>query len=243
MKVLSWKVMFLVVAMPVVARADALNNLAGPRASKWGDSSAKVIQAEGRDPAVTISGACAQFSNVLFENRPYDITYNCFERGRSIASEHGWRPGKKIATVAYTPTPFTGQGDPKAAFAWWEGELTQKYGKPQTELDVPLGQGQEIVELWPHWCPGGLGNLMGWDSGDCPAGWRFTSYRRWTGKRTIIELFDRGAHLPINPPEVVVVFTERSFFDAAEKAHTAAVNRISKNLAAQAKSRKVVPGF
>jgi hypothetical protein len=225
-----------------LAHADALNELAGPRASKWGDSTDKVVRAEGRDPAASISADCLQFSGVTFEKGLYDISFGCYQPGRNVANDHPWTFGKKIATVSYSPTPFTAQPDPKEAFAWWEGELTQKYGTPALQLNIPLPVGQE-APLWTVWCPDGIRNISGWDNGDCAIPYRFTTYRRWTGKRTVIELYDRGAYMPGNPPQVVVAFTERRFFDAAEKAHMKGVAILKKKLQTQANARKEVPAF
>jgi hypothetical protein len=96
-----------------LAHADALNELAGPRASKWGDSTDKVVRAEGRDPAASISADCLQFSGVTFEKGLYDISFGCYQPGRNVANDHPWTFGKKIATVSYSPTPFTAQPDNK----------------------------------------------------------------------------------------------------------------------------------
>jgi hypothetical protein len=222
------------------ATAGPLQDLAGPRASRWGDSTEKVIRAEGRDAVGFVDAACLTFNSISFGERLYVLRYDCVERGRGLDPRYPWKHGNRIGAVSFSPMPFTDQGSPAEALAWWEAELSRKYGQPQQRLDAPPTRKSDEGP-WPYACPKGRTNLAGWDAGDCPLPYWFTTYRRWTGPKTVIELFDSGVYM--NQPEVVVVFTERTFFDAAEAAHSKALARLNAHLKTQAEARKAAPTF
>jgi hypothetical protein len=229
------------------AAGGDLQNLAGPRGSRWGDSPEKVQRTEGRDNAAGIGelDVCVSFDNIAIDGRKYVITYRCFERGSGLGATAGWRLSRKgITTADMTLQPFV-VGPPRAAddeFTWWERELTGKYGVPTTRLDVPQSDDPSI---WPRWCPSALENQLSWVSGDCPLQERFTKYRRWIGKKTVIELYDVGGDGPRMRADehVHVVFAERSYFDAAEKTAARATAAALKKQTAQAASQKRVPAF
>jgi hypothetical protein len=244
----------LLVAIAVVADAHAmahaapgadLQSLAGPRGSRWGDSPEKVQRTEGRDAVegITYGLACAVFRDVAIDGRTYEVIYRCFQRGGGLASIAGWRPtGKGITTAHITLQQF---GPPRPVddeFAWWERELTARYGAPTTSLDVAQS---DDPALWPRWCPSALENQGAWMSGDCPMQDRFTKYRRWSGKKTVIELYDANRDGPRmrGDEHVHVVFAERSYFDAAEKAAARGVAAAIKKQQQQAASQKRVPSF
>ncbi|HXD27055.1 MAG TPA: hypothetical protein VN609_14065, partial [Propionibacteriaceae bacterium] len=149
-----------------------------------------------------------------------------------------------ITMTDLTLQPFV-VGPPRSAdeeFTWWERELTEKYGTPTTRLDIPQSDDPSI---WTRWCPPALDNQLSWVAGDCPLRQRFTKYRRWTGKKTVVELYDVGADGPRmrGDEHVHVVFAERSYFDAAEKTAARATAASLKKRAVQKASQAQVPAF
>jgi len=220
-----------------------LQNLAGPRGSHWGDSPDKVQKVEGRDSAPPFD-TCLKFGNVAIDGRKYDVSYQCFERGSGFGSTAGWKPSRKaIAMTKISLEPFGPPRSEADESAWWEKELTARYGDPSVHLEVPASNDPTLV--WLYWCPPDLENPASWMSGDCVQQDRFTKYRRWAGKKTVIELYDVGAHGMVTPDNhhVIVVFSERTLFDTVEKMRERATKAAVKKQADQKASQTRVPAF
>ena len=231
------------IVRPSIAGGGDLQSLAGPRGSRWGDSPEKVRKVEGRDPAVSLD-TCLSFRDAEIDGRKYEISYQCFEKGSGFGSTEGWTQTRKaIATMKISLQPFGPPRSESDEFAWWEKELTGKYGEPGMHLEAPASDDAMIV--WPHWCPPDLDNPMTWTSGDCAQPNRFTKYRRWTGKKTVIELYDVGARGMVTQGNhlVDVVFSERALFDTVEKARDRATKAALKKQADQKASQARVPAF
>jgi hypothetical protein len=228
-----------------VAKADDLQNLTGPRGSRWGDPPQQVQRVEGRAPnnAITAADSCLQFSNVDIDGRKYEVSYRCFEKGGGLGSVGGWRPSRKaIALMGMTLQPFGPLRKIDDEFAWWEKELTGTYGEPSVHLDIPRSDDPKVI--WPRWCPWVLQSLT-WTSSDCPMDARFMRYRRWAGKKTIIELYDTGTGglTTQDSQHVNVMFSQRAYFDTAEKSFEHATKAALKKQEDQAATQKHVPAF
>lgn len=224
--------------------AGELQALAGPRGNRWGDSREKVQKAEGRDPAVSLD-TCLSFTGVEIDGRKYDVAYECFERGGGAFSQSGWRATRKaITTATMRLTPFGPVRAIDIELDWWEKELARKYGAPAVRLEASPGTDPAVI--WPYWCPPLLTSQQSWTNGDCALPSRFTKYRRWVGKKTVVELYDQGVHSSLRMADsewVTVAFSQREFFDAAEKARAHTVELELSKQSDQARRQKQVPAF